>query len=163
MQFDKPIIFLDYDGVVNIRLWGNYSTQKNGKFCPSFANAADGYVNNYQGICWLNLMYEKCPYDIVVSSKAWRDEPNYKECLYNGGLNRIIKIIGTTKDVYKNQEYSRGNEIKNWIQENNYNGPFAIIDDNSDIDDLKKFLVLCNSRVGFDGLDMEKTLKLIKR
>lgn len=159
----KPIIFLDIDGVVNTIMWGNYPTKKNGRFCASIASPQDGFVNNYQALCWLNEMYRICPYDIVISSKTWRDIPNFSEYLYNSGLNREIDIIGKTNDVkMPSSKYIRGIEIKDWIEKNNFKGKFAIIDDDSDMDDLMEFLVKCNTYYGFGALEMQKVLKKIK-
>lgn len=160
----KPIIFLDIDGVVNTYYWGNYPHYRNGEFSPTCAVASDGKVSNYQAICWLNYLYELCPYDIVISSKTWREEPNCNECLYNTGLNKKIRIIGKTKTVdVHDQSYCRGLEIKAWIEENKFQGKFAILDDDSDMGELKDFLVKCNTYYGFGLLEMEKALEKIKR
>lgn len=153
-MFDKPIIFLDYDGVVN-----NPITDSSGNVI-NFSYLKDGSVNNHRAIFWLNEMYKICQYDIVVSS-SWRVFPNYKNCLYNGGLNPEIKVIGATpfdRKKYKN----RGEEISSWLAENNFSLRFAIVDDEIITGDLVQYLILCNSDYGFENVVMNKVLKKIK-
>ena len=56
----KPIIFLDFDGVVNTIYYRYYPRQKREMF--HYANASDGFVNNRQAIEWLNNLYFHCKY-----------------------------------------------------------------------------------------------------
>ena len=84
----------------------------------------DNYVNNYQAICWLNKIFEAYPFNIVVTS-SWRFDDNYAECLYNGGLDPNIRVIGKTK----NFKGDRGKEILEWVESHNFTGDFIILDD----------------------------------
>lgn len=147
------IIFLDYDGVVNTVYWGIY----NGQFKADYSHPHMGFVNNYQAICWLNELYKKNPYDIVVTS-TWRMSDNYKECLYNGGLNKNIKIIGRTPILHT----TRGDEIKAWLITNKYDGRFVIIDDENIIGDLAAYLVKCDPNYGFGIKEMFMTLDKLR-
>lgn len=106
MILDKPIVFLDYDGVVNTFIWREYP--RSNKFKVDIAHSEDGFVNDFQAICWLNELYNKIPFDIIVTS-TWRLFPNYKEVLYNGGLNSKIKVLGKTPQIING---SRGDEIQ---------------------------------------------------
>lgn len=157
----KPIIFLDYDGVVNTMYWCSYPSNPNhsrGTFRCDYAHPHDGFVNNFQAICWLNELYEKIPYDIVVTS-TWRKHSNYKDCLYNGGLNKEILIdktpwLGTC----------RKDEILAWIEQNNYCGEYIIIDDEN-IEGLEDSLIKCLPYSGiiykeFSECQMKLSLKL---
>jgi hypothetical protein len=150
---DKPVVFLDYDGVVNTVYWREYD----GEFKAKYAHSVDGFVNNFQAICWLNELYRKCPYDIVVTS-TWRMNDNYKECLYNGGLDREIQVLGRTPVIYN----SRCKEISQWMKENDFTGKFAILDDDSDMEELLPHLVRCNTFRGFGIEEMFKVLELIQ-
>lgn len=147
------IIFLDYDGVVNTVYWGIYK----GQFKADYSHPHMGFVNNYQAICWLNELYKKNPYDIVVTS-TWRMSDNYKECLYNGGLNKNIKIIGRTPILHT----TRGDEIKEWLITNKYDGRFVIIDDENIIGDLAAYLVKCDPNYGFGIKEMFITLDKLR-
>lgn len=156
----KPIIFLDYDGVVNTIQWRHYDRNPNhprGEFRADFAMPEDGFVNNFQAICWLNETYLKRPFDIVVTS-TWRKANNYKQCLYNGGLHKKIKIIGKTPwlNTY------RGKEIQKWIKEHNFKGKFVILDDDADMGKLKNHLVQCNYEHGYGYSEMQQVVQLLR-
>lgn len=156
MQHTKPIIFLDYDGVVNTIYWREYPRAQG--FKATFAFPSDGFVNNYQAICWLNELYRKYPFDIVVSS-TWRFHSNYKECLYNGGLRSEISILGCTP----RGTGCRGDEIKEWIEENNFKGHFIILDDDSDMGDYMDNLVKCDTYNGFTVREYEECIRRFKK
>lgn len=147
----KPIVFLDYDGVVNTIYWRKYDNQ----FCVKICSMSDGFVNNFQAICWLNELYQQKKYDIVVIS-SWKIKKDYDECLYRGGLDADIKILGKTKNL-DNREL----EIITWLKDNKYEGQFAIVDDEDTYDILKNHLVLCNSNYGFGVDSMYKTYDIL--
>ena len=102
----KPIIFLDFDGVVETIYWGkaedrtwSFNVHKSGR----------KELNNKQAIGWLNELYSKVPYDIVVSS-TWRIRMTLKELqelITNSGFNKNIKVIDKTPVLYR----QRGEEI----------------------------------------------------
>lgn len=154
------IIFLDYDGVVNNAIWHNNAYGELGCF---YNFPEDNAVNNYQAICWLNHLYSLYPYDIVVCS-SWREDSNYKECLYNAGLNKDIDIIGCTDVINGN----RDDEIYAWLVNNNFKGNFAILDDDeyyyeSNRYSLKDHLVLCNQYYGFLEPEYNKARRLLAK
>ena len=64
----KPIIFLDFDGVVETIYW---EQAENGTWSWNVNKSGRNELNNKQAIGWLNELYSKVPYDIVVSS-TWR-------------------------------------------------------------------------------------------
>ena len=143
------IIFLDYDGVVNNYLWGKYYSEYCDEpyFHCAYAFPKDNFVNNKQALYWLNALYECYPYDIVVTS-TWREYPNYKECLYNGGLNSKIKII---------DKIDSGNDreglILKWVKDNNFNGTYVVLDDEAylyfkKID--KDKIIITDDRIGIN-------------
>ena len=139
----KPIIFLDFDGVINTIYYRYYPRQKREMF--HYANASDGFVNNRQAIEWLNNLYFHCKYDIVVTS-TWRGYCNYREILYNSGLNRMINILGATPQL----NGIRGDEIAQWIIENNeQDRDIIILDDDEDMGVLKNDLIKCDPYLGF--------------
>jgi len=147
----RPIIFLDYDGVVNTIIWRKYPREN--QFKARYGFPSDGFVNNYQAICWLNDLYKKIPYNIVVSS-TWRFHKNYKQCLYRGGLDKNIPILGCTPRV----EGCRGDEIKQWIIDNNFNNKFIILDDDTDMGEYMENLIKCDCYLGFTIKEYEECL-----
>ena len=155
----KRIIFLDFDGVVNTIYYRYYKRFK--KYQMRYATSADKIVNNRQAIQWLNELYDKYPYDIVVTS-TWRLHSNCIQILYNSGLNKKIKIIGYTPYL---EGKIRGEEIKKWIEDNNYVNfnNFIILDDDTDMGDLDNHLIKCDPYLGFTIYEFEKCIDFFKK
>lgn len=117
----NKILFLDYDDVVNIPMWNEKGTQ-----CK-YNHPVHNKVNDFQAVQWVSEFCCRFHYDIVVCS-SWRDMPNYKECLINGGLRDGIEIVGATDDLsYLNG--SRGDEIEKWLSEHPEVKYYIIFDD----------------------------------
>lgn len=144
------ILFLDYDGVVNTPIW-----DRMGNHC-SYANPFHNKVNNFQAVQWVSEFCQKYDYSIVVTS-TWRSGKNYKQCLINGGLRKGIKILGKTKRL---DNHCRGDEILLYINEHPEVENFIILDDDSDMGDLKNHLIKCNSYVGFTLVEFLKAKEL---
>lgn len=153
----KPIIFLDFDGVVETIYW---EKADDGSWSFNVHKAGRNELNNKQAIGWLNELYSKVPYDIVVSS-SWRIGMTVEELqnlITNSGFNPEIKVIGMTPRLY----LQRGEEIQAWIDENNFTGKYIIIDDDSDMCHLLPVLVRCDCQLGFTIYDYQKALKLLQ-
>lgn len=152
----KPIIFLDFDGVVETIYW-----EKNidGTWSLNVHKTGRRELNNKQAIGWLNELYKKVPYDIVVSS-TWRINTPVEELqnlLINSGFNPEIQVIGKTPILYQ----QRGLEIQEWIDIHKFKGKFIIIDDDSDMCHLLPLLVRCDCQLGFTIYDYQKALRLL--
>ena len=138
----NPIIFLDFDGVVNTIYYRYYPRFKKEIF--GYAHEEDGFVNNRQAIEWLNELYFHYNYDIVVTS-TWRTYCDYRKILYNSGLNRMINILGATPKINN----IRGDEIAQWIIDNNeQDRDIIILDDDEDMGILKTSLIKCDPYLG---------------
>lgn len=152
----KPVVFLDFDGVVETIYWEkddnniwSLNTHKEGKT----------ELNNKQAIGWLNELYNKCPYDVVITS-TWRINMNKKELqnlLVFSGFNPKIKVIGLTPILH----LQRGLEIQQWIDDNNFKGKFIIVDDDSDMCHLLPLLIRTDCQLGFTIYDYQKALKIL--
>lgn len=125
---NKGVIFLDYDGVINIG---------DKKF--------DGQLNNPEAIMYLNKFCNEFNFDIVVTS-SWRRHPNYKNMLYNAGLDPNIKIAGCTIVSHISREF----EINKYLSDNPDIIEFIIIDDYIVSGDLHKYLVHTSPSKGFN-------------
>ena len=135
------VVFLDYDGVVNIAMWNADGTGCRYNF-PD-----DNKVNHFQAVQWVSELCKKLNYDIVVTS-TWRMDANYKECLINGGLRDGIKILGKTPVLNTG---TRCDEIKKYLELHPDIENYLIIDDDCILDEeLKEHLVVCESDVGFN-------------
>lgn len=157
-SMDLPIIFLDFDGVVNTIYW---EKDTNGICCYNVMKGGHSELNNQQAIGWLNELYTKVPYDIVITS-TWRISMSVEELrhlLVKSGFRPEIKVIGKTPVLYK----ERGIEIQQWIDENQFTGDFIIIDDDSDMGELLPKLVKCDTYIGFTIHDYHKSLKLLQK
>ena len=153
----KPIVFLDFDGVVETIYW---EKDKDGTWSYNVHKYGKEELNNKQAIGWLNELYNKQPYDVVIDS-SWRynmTEEELQDLLIKSGFNPDIKVIGKTPKLY----LARGIEIQRWIDDNNFKGKFIIIDDDSDMCHLLPFLVRCDCQLGFTIYDYQKALKLLQ-
>lgn len=153
----KPIIFLDFDGIVETIYWEQAEDKS---WSLNIHKSGRKELNNKQAIGWLNELYSKVPYDIVVSS-TWRIGLTLEELqtlITNSGFNPDIRVIGMTPVLYQ----PRGKEIQAWIDDNNFTGKFIIIDDDSDMCHLLPVLVHCDCQLGFTIYDYQKALKLLK-
>lgn len=152
------IIFLDFDGVVNTIYWGQ---GPDGVYNQNAFKSGHQELNNKQAIGWLNELYRQCPYDIVVSS-TWRLGMSVEELqllLLKSGFNPEIRVIGKTPILHT----ERGEEIQQWIDENEFTGKFIIMDDDSDMCHLKDKLVQTNTYIGITFYDFQKALKLFQK
>ena len=154
----EKIIFLDYDGVVNTPMWGTY----NGVFKCGFCKPLSGRVNNFQAICWLNELYKKIKYKIVVSS-SWRylcKEVSYSQCLYNSGLNKNIEIIGCIPVL---PSKNRIEEIDRWLNDNQQIvEDYVVLDDIPDLKNHNSRLVKCNYKFGFGETEFKMVIKIFE-
>lgn len=144
------VVFLDYDGVVNIPMW-----DEQGESC-NYSHPFGGRVNCFQAVQWVSEFCQKFDYNIVVTS-TWRSSRNYKECLINGGLRKGIKILGKTDRL---NDKSRGEEIQKYLHDHPEIDKFIIFDDESDMGQLKDHLIQCNSVVGFTLVEFENAKQL---
>ena len=148
-------------GVVNTPMWNEKVTK-----C-SYNWPKDGKVNNFQAVQWLSEFCKKCNYDIVVTS-TWRSEPNYAECLINGGLREGIEILGKTDDLdhkYPWPKPTRGYEIKKYLDEHPEIKFYIIIDDENQFLDEQQhhFVHIVNDEVGFGYLEMQRCIDIYMR
>lgn len=133
-------VFLDYDGVINVGHKGIHDR-----------------FDNKEAIFCLNKLCLKYYFKIVVVS-SWRNYPNYKELLYNSGLNPKIEIIGKTINSNQGREY----EIKEYLKENPYFNKVIIIDDEDRFVELKRYLVKTDAHIGFNEEKYDEAVKKIK-
>jgi len=155
----KNVIFLDYDGVVNIPMW---KRDENGKYFCSFNFPSDCKVNSYQGCQWVSEFCLNYEYSIVVSS-TWRKNNNYKECLKMGGLRDGIEILGKTPEIWHDdtgERTYRGEEISQYLKEHPDIDGYLIFDDDSDMTVHMNRLVKCDGSVGFTIREYQEAVTL---
>lgn len=154
---DKPIVFLDFDGVVETIYW---EQAEDGTWTFNAHKCGNRTLSNKQAIGWLNELYKKVPYDIVVSS-TWRINTaveKLQQIITDSGFNPEIQVIGKTPVLYQ----QRGLEIQEWLTTHDFKGKFIIIDDDSDMCHLLPMLVRCDCQLGFTIYDYQKALGLLE-
>ncbi len=159
------VIFLDIDGVVNTF---QISTEpfnikgevKRDGFYYLLCNESSGCVSNRQSIMWLNKLCKDTNSHIVISS-SWRSSNNVDECLYNSGLLKDIKILGSTPMIYS-KENIRGVEIDVYLKEHPEINNYIILDDDNDfLPEQQEHLVQTSTNVGFTMNDYYKALEIL--
>ena len=149
------LVFLDYDGVVNTLMFFP-NEEKLRYFLPE-----DNMVNNYQACRWLSKLCLETNSKIIVTS-TWRTYENYKECLYNGGVDSKVEILGKTNDF--GIDKTRGSEIYDFIK--NFEEPIehmVILDDREDMDMYIPYLVKIDWFTGFTMMDYLKAKKILDK
>lgn len=154
----SKVVFLDYDGVVNIPMW--QMTEKGMRCRYNFPN--DNKVNSEQSVQWLSELCQRYNYDIVVTS-TWRLDDNYKDCLINAGLRDGINILGKTPIVRTDDyHHDRGREVDKWLSAHKEVTDYLVIDDeNLFLPHQQKYLIKTREDVGFMENDFLKAEKII--
>lgn len=113
-------IFLDIDGVLN-----RLGTPEQGRT----AVANDGFIGmDPELTARFNKLAEDTDSQIVLSS-TWRLAPDWMETMKQYGLC-VERFVGRTP---RHDTRVRGHEIHEWLKDNPDAGPYAIIDDDSDM------------------------------
>lgn len=139
------IIFLDIDGVLNTGRYQDFQEFKYGK-------STFNHQFKFDPICMENLKEVAYEFDAyIVISSSWRierEEIYYIELLGNlASYDLHNRVLGKTPSF----STIRGEEIKQWIIENNNKiDNFVILDDEDDMAELVDHLALCNDYYGFD-------------
>jgi hypothetical protein len=83
----------------------------------------------------------------IVVSSTWRFQglKTCQENLKNWGI--AAEVIDITPRL-QNDNGSRGDEIRQWLIENPGVSRFVILDDDTDMGDLREHLVKCDTNVG---------------
>lgn len=153
---NKPIIFLDFDGVVETIYW---DFNEDGVLDFNVHKHRHEQLNNKQAIGWLNELYKQVPYDVVISS-TWRyymEVDELQALLTRSGFDPRIKVIGKTPVLYQ----QRGFEIDKWLKDNEFDNKFIIIDDDCDMCYLSSYLVRTDCQLGFTIYDYGKALSML--
>jgi len=161
MPKDKlKIIFLDCDGVLNSILFMQQCYKKD-------INPDDKI--DPEAVSLLTDLVNKTNAKIVISS-CWRDD--FLDSNDLEGLRQLLVvennlpdvIIGMTPYVWEpGKRRTRGNEIQKWIDNCNINiESFVIIDDDSDMEHLWKYLVKTNVMLGLRQEHIQKAISILE-
>ncbi len=147
----SPLIFLDIDGVLNNNRW----MDKNGF----------GTLDPFN-IQMLVKLVQLTNADLVISSD-WRRYYSY-DVLCRRLITEGIpaRFVGATpclepEDNTDEEIIPRGLEIDSWLKTNQWQGPFCILDDLSDMHPHQDRLIQTNDDFGLVELDVEKAVFLL--
>lgn len=166
------ITFLDIDGVVAIRP----TFRKSWAYCKKHGDSRklskfmrDEKQLSRKVVKWLNRLVVATDCKFVISS-SWRYGTTQKEFKRLFRRKKFIgEIIGETPHILLpyNTNYERGEEIKVWMERNNYDiKSFLIIDDDS-FDIIPMFpnnYIQTEIEKGFQGEEMlNKAIDILRR
>ena len=134
------IVFLDFDGVLNLDINNDTGGFK-----------AKEPIDNLNKFCLEN------EFKIVVIS-SWRKSLNYKEILYESGLDKKIEILGATDVLEKDRE----SEVIDYLEKHQNTNKFIILDD-GDYFELKKYQVQTVFEKGFDDKKYQEACELTNK
>lgn len=160
---NNPIVFLDFDGVVNTLMIykepikARRLLQKDGYYFD-LCYPQDKRVSNTQAILWLEKLCKEFNADIVITSTWRKDYELACECLYNSGLSKEIKIIDKTPWL----DGHRGTEIDAWLKKHSCPA-FVILDDDTDMAPYMDHLVKTDSDTGITVLIYERARQLLQK
>jgi hypothetical protein len=142
-----PIIFLDFDGVLNSNFW--IWTHADSEFGSHIDPGLVGRVN---------VIIARTGAKVVVSS-AWRKL--YTDDELRAGLASCGfagEILGSTDHLGP----FRGDEIQRWLSSNLHEGPFVILDDSADMAHLLPSLVRTDPAYGLSFADVERAVAMLE-
>lgn len=169
----QKLLFLDLDGVLNpmhysnalFKMWN--ASKKEIKSHDEF-----GQLFFYQNCEALKIIIDNTGAEIVISS-TWRMaglKQMQQMWLKRGLAGKVIGITPTEMDLVANgtvefyDQVGRGDEIKQWIKDNDYKGNYVIIDDDNDF--LKEqfpFFVKTNTWVGLTKTNAKVVIEILNK
>lgn len=141
------VLFLDFDGV--LKLWPNINMSK---------------VFDKQACINLEMLLSKVPDLKIVVSSAWRVDglESVTEVLKSNGIDprRVLDITGHEQSGHDSDH--RGFQIECWLKVHPAVKQFVILDDESDMGQLKTKLVKTDRYTGLTQANVEKALKILE-
>lgn len=156
------IVFLDMDGVVNcMEFFDRTSKEREGLTRHDETDFWKMMIDP-EAVKRLNTIADKSGAKFVLSS-SWRiAHPLLK-------VEKYLKLCGFTGDLIDKTPnrspvppHRRGNEIQAWLDSHKEVEKFVILDDDSDMEHLTKYLVQTSWRDGLLDEHVEKALKMLE-
>ncbi len=153
-----PILFLDFDGVLNSTDWYNRRPHRGNRPHDELDPAAVGRLATI-------VAATHCK--IVVSS-TWRLTYPRLHIIHalRGVCGIRLPIIGETPDGVRKQgklwaACQRGEEIQAWRTEHGHTGPFVVLDDDTDMDDVVDHFVQTSFATGLLDEHVDEAIALM--
>lgn len=144
------LLFLDIDGVLNYFAY-NMEADMN-----SFVNFEEV---DRKKVLLLNEIVSRTGAKVVISS-SWRKFYSIEELIEGlAGRGFIGEIIGVTPSLH-HKGVQRGEEIKLWIDNSGFDiSSMVILDDDSDMADMKSFHIKTSYEDGLTEADVELAIR----
>ncbi len=125
-----PILFLDYDGVIN-------RFPSDGEATPVRMVGEIMTIADPELVYRLNILVDRTDADIVLSS-SWRHQKNWREALAASGimqplLDRTPRYSSGKKYGIAEIDLCRGHNIQDWLDDHPEVTRYAILDDSADM------------------------------
>ena len=156
------VIFLDVDGVLNSVRW-----------MKSDECVTNGGIfgMDTQAVKLLKYIIEKTDAKIVVSS-SWRIGGITEGSHFHDELKRtdpsdtiLDAVIGKTCqgdiDPPLPRNWVRGDQIQRWIDDNDFDGKFVILDDSDDMAHLSDHLIRTETEIGILRSHVDRVIKAL--
>ena len=159
-----PVVFLDIDGVLNSENWMLNR--------PLDEQNPESFHHKYQidpaAVGRLNrLVAEAAP--VFILSSTWRkllSPEGMTDVLQARGFTGVI--VGATGEGEPMQTgwgsvgCERGDEIAAWREKAGHTGPFAVLDDDSDMNAVREHFIKTSWAVGLLDSDVDQAIRLLK-
>jgi hypothetical protein len=146
------VIFLDIDGVMNSM-----------RSMHRLYHAGHGRFNDipvHETVGPLNKIIKHTDAKIVISS-TWRKLHNSFSMAYILFLCGVKgEVIDSTPVIHNKQ---RGFEIKTWLEQRDDIEAFVVLDDDSDMDDVRDHFVKVNNKMGLTYKNAEEAIEILTR
>ena len=165
---DRPILFLDIDGVLNDHTWHQ---------------PADSTTIDKPCMHRLNQIIAETDCDIVIST-AWRyliyngamTTIGFYQMLRSHGLTKFARIVGVThpdeiandgvtRVISEYEKSDRGHQISNWMKRHGSDRRYCVVDDRDDLGiqslHTSKF-IQTNKDTGMTDLEMLRIISILK-
>ena len=158
----RPVLFLDFDGVLNSQEhWARRIRVAYRRDGTKARMACRAHVDV------LNDVVRQTLASVVVSS-SWRCGMTVHELrTLLRGSGFLGRVRGKTPDRISQLDASclnrsRGDEIQDWLTASGHRGPFAIVDDDADMEHLSSRLVQTTFERGLTRAHVEPLVALLR-
>lgn len=173
-----PVIFLDFDGVLNNTPWLTNPKKRaldasdSGDASPEARWQRDLRDFDPVNMRALNDLLSKAPEAVVVVSSSWRHGMTVESLQrFLGDLGApLARVVDKTPRLPYTEENgwaspSRGSEILQWLDANGGKDAraFVVLDDDSDMDGVRDHFVKTDRREGLTEWDVRAALRVLER
>lgn len=166
----KPVLFLDFDGVLNTGRYQNMLRLNNQKVADEFGLC----LFDPDAVANLQAILDAVPEVLLVITSSWKDAYGtemvrrmWKERSLPGRIHSMTRM---SMDFFPDLESGemppiKGPEVKQWLDEHSMqSAKYVILDDVKDfLPEQESHLVLVNDYVGLSAKDAEKAIKLLTK